>query len=62
MNRLAIAALLLTTVTRPAGAQWVVNDAATTARNSATAVVKEYLLDTQQRQHERIRQCGRNML
>ena len=61
MNRLAIGALLLTTVTTPASAQWVVNDAATTARNSATAVVKEYLLDTQRRQHERIRQMAERL-
>lgn len=61
MNRLAIGALLLTTVTTPASAQWVVNDAATTARNSTTAVVKEYLLDTQRRQHERIRQMAERL-
>ena len=61
MNRFAIAVLLVASVTTPASAQWVVNDAATTARNSATAVVKEYLLDTQRRQHERIRQMAERL-
>ena len=61
MKRFAICALLVGCVARQASAQWVVNDAATTARNSATAVVKEYLLDTQRRQHERIRQMAERL-
>lgn len=61
MNRFAIAALLVASVSSRASAQWVVNDAATTARNSATAVVKEYLLDTQRRQHDRIRQMAERL-
>ena len=61
MNRLVIAALLVGSVSTPASAQWVVHDAATTARNSVTAVVKEYLLDTQRRQHDRIRQMAERL-
>lgn len=61
MNYFTIAALLVASVSTPASAQWVVHDAATTARNSATAVVKEYLLDTQRRQHERIQQMAERL-
>jgi len=39
----------------------VVHDAATTGRNSVTAVIKEYLLDTQRQQHERIRQMAERL-
>ena len=61
MNRFVTAAMLVGTVSAPASAQWVVHDAATTARNSVTAVVKEYLLDTQRRQHERIQQMAERL-
>jgi hypothetical protein len=61
MRRFAIVTVLIAGVGAPASAQWVVHDAATTARNSITAVVKEYLLDTQQRQHERIRQMAERL-
>ena len=61
MGRLAIVALLVGSVSAPASAQWVVHDAATTERNSVTAVVKEFLLDTQQRQHQRIRQMAERL-
>jgi hypothetical protein len=61
MRRFTFVIVLVGGVCAPASAQWVVHDAATTARNSITAVVKEYLLDTQQRQHERIRQMAERL-
>jgi hypothetical protein len=61
MRRFTVVVVLVGSVSVPASAQWVVLDAATTARNSVTASVKEYLVDTQQRQHERIRQMARRL-
>jgi hypothetical protein len=42
-------------------AQWVVYDAATTARNSVTATVKEYLYQTQLQQRLKIRDMARRL-
>ena len=42
----------------PARAQWVVFDAANTARNRITATIKEFLVATQELQHERIRRMA----
>ena len=42
-------------------AQWVVYDAATTARNTVTATVKEYLLQTQLQQRLKIRDMARRL-
>ena len=61
MRRFTIVVLLIGSVSVPVSAQWVVFDAATTARNSITAVVKQYLLETQREQHERIRQMAERL-
>lgn len=62
MRRLLIAAALVVVLpSPPARAQFVVHDAAVTTRNSVTAVVKEYLLNTQQEQHERLRRMARRL-
>jgi len=58
MHRLLIALALVVIGSLPARAQFVVHDAAVTTRNSVTAVVKEYLLDTQRQQHERLRRMA----
>src|SRR2546427_6739237 len=42
-------------------AQWVVYDAATTARNSVTATLKEYLYQTQLQQRLKIRDMARRL-
>jgi hypothetical protein len=42
-------------------AQWVIYDAATTARNSVTATVKEYLYQTQLQQRLKIRDMARRL-
>lgn len=51
MHRLLLGLGLVVMGSAPAAAQWVVYDAAVTTRNSVTAVVKEYLLNTQRQQH-----------
>ena len=61
MQRIAIAIGVWAAVPLCAHAQWVVHDAATTARNAVTAVVKEQLLDTERRQHERIRRMAERL-
>ena len=58
MHRLLIAFALVVIGSLPATAQFVVHDAAVTTRNSVTAVVKEYLLETQRLQHERLRRMA----
>jgi hypothetical protein len=61
MRRIAIAIGVWAAVPLCAHAQWVVHDAATTARNAVTAAVKEQLLDTERRQHERIRRMAERL-
>lgn len=46
---------------RDASAQWVVYDAATTARNRVTAALKEYLYQTQLQQRLKIRKMARRL-
>jgi len=62
MRRLLLSALSLVMLTgSPASAQWVVNDPAVTARNAATAVLKEYLLNTQRDQRRQLRRMSRRL-
>jgi hypothetical protein len=42
-------------------AQFAIHDAAVTARNTATAVVKEYLLQVQRDQHRQLRRMARRL-
>src|SRR5688572_18728464 len=58
MRHVALAILLVVMGNPPAEAQFVVHDAAVTSRNSVTAIVKEYLLNTQREQHERLRRMA----
>lgn len=58
MRNLLTVLALVAMAGAPLGAQWVVHDAAVTAKNSVTAVVTEHLLNTQRQQHERIRRMA----
>ena len=64
-GRSVAACILLGAVTlgpsRDAAAQFVVYDAATTARNTVTATVKEYLYQTQLQQRLKIREMARRL-
>ena len=56
-----VIAASLTVTGRDAAAQWVVHDAATTARNTVTATLKEYLYLTQLQQPLKIREMARRL-
>lgn len=53
-------ALVVATAT-PVSGQWVVYDAATTARNTVTASVKEYLFQTERQQHTKLKEMARRL-
>lgn len=55
-----VVALIFATIDH-ASAQFVVYDAATTARNAVTATLKEYLYQTQVQQHTKIREMARRL-
>jgi hypothetical protein len=61
MRRLALAIGLVLATAAPGQAQWVVYDAATTYRNSVTAVLKEYLLRVQTQQHSELRRMAQRL-
>jgi len=61
MHRRILLSVLLLIATSPASAQIAVYDAATTARNTASAVLKEYILNTQREQHTRLREMARRL-
>jgi len=56
-----VAGLLIVVIATPVSAQWVVHDAATTARNTMTAAVKQFLFETERQQHEKIREMARRL-
>jgi hypothetical protein len=58
---LGLAGALVSATGGAVSAQWVVYDAATTARNSVTATVKEYLYQTQLQQRLKIRDMARRL-
>ena len=57
----ALAGVLVSATGGAVSAQWVVYDAATTARNSVTATLKEYLYQTQLQQRLKIRDMARRL-
>jgi hypothetical protein len=61
MRRRIFVLVLLLIASSPAFAQIAVYDAATTARNTASAVLKEYILNTQRDQHARLREMARRL-
>jgi hypothetical protein len=58
---LALTGALVSAAGGAVSAQWVVYDAATTARNSVTATVNEYLYQTQLQQRLKIRDMARRL-
>ena len=63
-SRLGIALVsgaLMVAIATPVSGQLVVYDAATTARNTITAAVKEFLFETERQQHTKIREMARRL-
>ena len=56
-----ISGALMVGITSPVSAQLVVYDAATTARNTVTAAVKQYLFETERQQHTKLREMARRL-
>ena len=56
-----ISGALTVAIATPVSGQWVVYDAATTARNTITAAVKEFLFETERQQHTKIREMARRL-
>src|SRR3954464_6433428 len=54
MRRVLLLSGLVTLLVKPIGAQIAVHDPANTARNSISAAIKEYLVETQRSQRERM--------
>src|SRR5689334_24447319 len=63
MRRLLLltAVVVVVVVARPLNAQITVSDPANTARNAISATLKEYLLQTQQEQHAKLRRMARRL-
>ena len=61
MRRLFLFAIAVVVAARPLSAQIVVYDPANTARNSISATIKEYLLETQREQGAKIRRMARRL-
>jgi hypothetical protein len=56
-----IAGALMVGIASPVSAQLVVYDAATTARNTVTAAVKQYLFEIERQQHTKLREMARRL-
>jgi hypothetical protein len=61
VRRLFLFALVVLVTGRPLTAQIAVYDPANTARNSISATFKEYLLEIQRQQHQRIRKMAQRL-
>jgi hypothetical protein len=61
MRRIFVILVLIFVVALPANGQVVVYDPAVTLRNTATAVLKEYILAVQREQHRQIRRMSRRL-
>src|SRR4051812_28502429 len=61
MRRVLLFTIAVVVVARPLNAQIAVYDPANTARNSISATIKEYLLETQREQHAKIRRMARRL-
>jgi hypothetical protein len=61
MKRNAFIAVCLLAAGSAAHAQIAVHDVAVTARNAASAVVKEYILDVQREQHNQLRRMAQRL-
>jgi len=54
-------AALIGGIERPASAQLAVYDAATTARNTVTATVQQFLFEIERQQHTKLREMARRL-
>lgn len=61
MKRLSLFVLAALLLARPLNAQIAVYDPANTARNTISATIKEYLLETQRQQHTQIQKMARRL-
>ena len=61
LERHSISGALMVAIASPVSAQLVVYDAATTARNTVTAAVKQYLFETERQQHMKLREMARRI-
>jgi len=61
MRRVSLALAFVLFSGSAASAQWVITDPAVTARNAATALLKEYLLNTQTEQRRQLRRMSRRL-
>jgi hypothetical protein len=61
MKRSALIAVCLLAAGSVANAQIAVHDVAVTARNAASAVLKEYILETQREQHSQLRRMAQRL-
>jgi hypothetical protein len=61
MRRASLALAFVLFSGSAASAQWVITDPAVTARNAATALLKEYLLNTQTEQRRQLRRMSRRL-
>lgn len=61
MSRLVVAFVLVLATARTAGAQWTVYDPANVARNTTTAILKQYLVETQRSQRQQIERMARRL-
>ena len=61
MRRLTLVAALVLLVSPSAFAQFAVHDPAVTARNTITAIVKEYILSTQRSSTRRLRRMAQRL-
>ena len=63
-SRLGVALVsgaLMVAIANPVSGQLVVYDAATTARNTITAAVKQFLFETERQQHMKLREMARRL-
>ena len=61
MRRHLVLVMAVLLVAQPLAAQIAVHDPANTARNAISAVVKEYLLNTQRDQHAQLRRMAQRL-
>ncbi|HWI16564.1 MAG TPA: hypothetical protein VNT81_02365, partial [Vicinamibacterales bacterium] len=61
MRRHLVLVVAVLLIAQPSGAQIAVHDPANTARNAISAVVKEYLLNTQRDQHAQLRRMAQRL-
>jgi hypothetical protein len=61
IGTVVLSGALMVAIASPVSAQLVVYDAATTARNTVTATVNQFLFETQRQQHSKLREMARRL-